>query len=255
MGRDRPAVRKRPRKVNRRAYFALLKAILITSFVVYALYYFSQSSFFALRVIEVRGLKHLVSDEVAGESGLIIGANIFRLDLGQAGQRLLTDPWIEGAELRRRFPDRVEIDIRERQPAALLLTGQNWLVLDRNGICIDHAASLGLYDLPIITGLTPDTTDRGGQVSASEALLSVLAAMNLNVENFFSEVDIGNPDNLIAYSRGGIPVLLGRGQDMYSKLLTAQSLMVNIDNPDMIKYIDLRSVQAPAVKYVEGKEP
>lgn len=241
--------------MNRRACFALLKGILITSFVVYALYYFSQSSFFALQRIEVRGQKHLASDEVARESGLTVGANIFRLDLDQAGQRLLTDPWIESAELRRRFPDRVEIDIVERQPAALLLTGQSWLVLDKTGFCIEQAASLRLYDLPIITGLTPDTTERGRQVSANPALSMVLSAMNLNVENFFSEVDIGNPDNLIAYSRGGIPVLLGKGQDMYSKLLTAQSLMVNIDNLGNILYIDLRSAQAPAVKYVEGKEP
>jgi cell division protein FtsQ len=130
-----------------------------------------------------------------------------------------------------------------------VIDGQYWLVLDRNGICIDNPTSPRLFSLPIVTGLTPDTTEPGKQVSTSPALPVVLAALDLSVEDFFSEVDIANPQSLIAYTRDGIPIYLGDSQNLHSKLLAAQSLTVNLSDPGSVAYIDLRSIQAPAVKY------
>jgi len=245
-----PGLRRGPKNAEyMKGLLTIFKAILITAFVVYALYYFSQSSFFALQRIEVVGQKHLSPGEVIADSDLSDGVNIFRVNLDQARKRLLTDPWITGATLHRHLPNEVEIDIEERQPSALLLTGRNWLVLDRNGVCIDCLTSPRLYSLPIITGLTPDTTEPGKKVSSSLVLPAVLTAMDLRVEDFFSEVDIANPDSLIAYTRDGIPVLLGDSHDLHNKLLTAQSLMANLNNPQAVAFMDLRSAQAPAVKY------
>jgi cell division protein FtsQ len=248
MGKVQPGAR-RPGKAALRGLFTLFKVILIAAFVVYALYYFSQSSFFALQKIEVRGQKHLTPGEVTGQSGLSDGVNIFQVNLDQAQKRLLTDPWIAGATLRRQLPNGIEIDIEERQPSALLLAGQHWLVLDRNGVCIDNLTSPRLYSLPIITGLTPDTTEPGKQVSASPILPVVLAAIDLSVEDFFSEVDVANSASLVAYTRDGIPVLLGDTHDLHSKLLMAQSLVANLNDPGAVEYMDLRSAQAAAVKY------
>jgi cell division protein FtsQ len=246
---------RRPRKATLRVFLTLFKAILIAAFVVYALYYFSQSSFFALQKIEVSGQSHLTPAEVASQSGLSDGVNIFQINLNQAREHLLTDPWIVGAVLRRQLPNKVEIDVEERQPSALLIAGQNWLVLDRNGVCIDNLPSLRLYSLPIITGLTPDTTEPGKKISASPVLPVVLAALDLSVEDFFSEVDLANPESLIGYTRDGIPIYLGDSQNLHSKLLTAQSLMAGLNDPGAVAYIDLRSAQAPAVKYKTSTAP
>jgi cell division protein FtsQ len=220
----------------------------MVAFVVFALYYFSQSPFFALEQIRVNGLKHLSPSEVSSESGLSPGTNIFRLNLEQAERRLLADPWIESASLKRQLPRTVQIVIRERQPSALLYASQRWLVLDSNGVCIDSMDTAHLYSLPIITGLQPDTCDPGKRVSANPVLPPVLAALGLDVEDFFSEIDISHPDDLVAYTRDGIPVILGRDDDLHSKLAAAQSLLISYDNPGSVAYVDLRAVQAPAVK-------
>jgi cell division protein FtsQ len=246
---------KRPRKAALRVFLTLFKVILISVFVIYSFYYFSQSSFFALQKIEVRGQQHLAPAEVASQSGLSDGANIFQLNLDQARERLLADPWIAGATLRRQLPNKVEIDIVERQPSALLIAGQYWLVLDRNGVCIDSLTSTRLYSLPIITGLAPVTVEPGRQVSASPVLPVVLAALDLSVEDFFSEVDVADPESLIAYTRDGIPIYLGDSQNLHSKLLTAQSLMASLNDPSSVAYIDLRSAQAPAVQYKSPASP
>ena len=249
MGTVQPVARRRKR-ANPKGYFALLKMLLFGSLIVYACYYFSQSPFFSIQRIGTAGQKHLASNEIIQDSGLTAGTNIFKANLEQAKKRLLSIPWIEGVEIRRQLPHTILITVKERQQSAMLWTGQHWLVLDPNGICIDSVNSSHLYDLPIITGIKPETTDPGKLISSNPLLQPVLASLDLSVENFFSEINISDGNNLVAYTRDNVPVLLGKCQDLPSKLATAQSLLVNIDNPATVTYVDLRSAQAPAVKYL-----
>ncbi|MGD0152673.1 MAG: FtsQ-type POTRA domain-containing protein [Thermacetogeniaceae bacterium] len=244
-------VARKPRRANPRGYLRRLRVILLAAFIIYACYYFSQSPFFSIQKVEVAGQKHLSAAEIIRVSGLGTGINIFQVNLDQAKKRLLANPWIESAAIRRKLPRAIQITVKERQPSAILLADQRWLVLDRNGVCIDSVNSLRLYNLPIITGIKPDTTDPGKLVSANPLLQPVLAALDLDVENFFSEVNISDGNNLVAYTRDSVPVLLGKCEDLHSKLVTAQSLMVNNSISGAVVYVDLRSAQVPAVKYLE----
>jgi cell division septal protein FtsQ len=65
-------------------------------------------------------------------------------------------------------------------------------------------------------------------------------------------VDVADPNNLLAYTREGTPVMLGDSHDLHAKLLTAQSLVANINDIGDVAYMDMRSAQAPAVKYKSG---
>lgn len=250
MGNAQPAARK-PRRASSKGFLRRLRMILLAAFIIYACYYFSQSPFFSIQKIEVAGQKHLSATEIISGSGLHTGVNIFQVNLDQAEKRLLANPWIESVAIRRKLPQTIQIAVKERQPSAILLTDQRWLVLDRNGVCIDSVNSLRLYNLPIITGIKPDSTEPGKLASASPLLMPVLTALGLDVENFFSEVNIADGNNLVAYTRDSVPVLLGKCEGLHAKLVTAQSLMVNNSNSGTVMYVDLRSAQAPAVKYLE----
>jgi len=48
----------------------------------------------ALARVEVVGAQRVSADEVRQVSGLAIGANLLRLDLGRAAQALAENPWI-----------------------------------------------------------------------------------------------------------------------------------------------------------------
>ena len=173
MGRARPTVANRPRIAGVRRLFHIFKGILIASLAIYALYSFSQSEFFALKAIDVHGQQHLAPDQVIVESGLNPGTNIFSINIGLAKKQLLADPWIASANIELKPPNRIEIDISERQPSALLMDGVQWLVLDQHGFCIADADALHIPDLPIITGLSPATADPGKQASVDPVLLAV----------------------------------------------------------------------------------
>jgi cell division protein FtsQ len=240
--------RRRPQP-NLKKHLRILKHIAILIVTVFALYYFSQSSFFSLQRIEVQGIVHLKPNQVNQESGLNIGANIFKLDLAQAQRRLLAHPLIEQVELQRHYPHSVVIRLVERQPRAVLLAGSVLMVIDHEGYCIDRTNNLATYSLPIITGIRPDRTGLGQQVSSNQNLVPVLVTINGEVENFFSEFNLSRKDLVIAYSRDGVPILLGTTDKLQEKLKLAISFVSSLSSTSDIEYVDIRAAQAPAVKY------
>jgi len=234
-------------------FLRTLNKILVCTVGVLGLYCFSQSSFFALKNIEVQGLKRLSSAEVTKKSGLSKGRNLFQIDLAQAKKRLLAHPLIERVEVKRHLPQTVLIKLQEREPRALFLIDHNFLVLDQKGFCVDKITSLEPYDLPIITGLTPSSTALGEQVSRNRSLVKVLTALDGDVQSFFSEVNLAVPDHIRGYSREGIPVLLGTPENLPEKFRLAVSFLGSLKNAEAVEYVDIRTVQAPAVKYLENK--
>lgn len=229
-----------------------MKNILVLTLSVLALYYFSQSQFFALKNIETTGLKQLVRDEVIRKSGLTSGMNYFRLDLRQAEKRLSSIPLIESVKVKKRFPNTVVINVKEREPGALLCTDSGFFVIDNKGYCLEKVAWDEYYSLPVITGLTPESQVPGELVSKKKHLRSVLTAFSEDVENFISEINIASPDNLIAYSRQGIPIMLGTPEELPEKIKVGVSFLGSLETVEKIEYVDVRAIQAPAVKYSDS---
>ncbi len=243
--------RKAGKRFARRKFFRLVKNVSVLSLCVLSLYYFSQSQFFALKRIDVRGLAKQNRDEVVRVSGLTLGMNYFRLDIQQAEERLRSLPLIEQVEVRKSFPNAVIIDIKEREPHALLCVNGGFWVIDRKGYCLERLS--GTRGLPVITGLVPDSLTPGQRVSRKQLLQAVLAALDGEVQYYLSEINMNSEDNLIAYSRGGVPILLGTAERLPDKLRLSVSFIKTMGEAEKIDYIDIRAVEAPAVKYHDSE--
>lgn len=242
--------RRRGRIRDWKRYLKTLRVILILSLGTFALYYFSQSSFFELQDVRVSGQHRLSGADITKESGLGMGMNIFRLDLEQATKRLAANPLIESVELKRRFPGTVLVIVKERRPRALLLTKDSFLVIDRKGFCMDKLAAPGTLSLPIITGMDVRSAELGKQVSRDHGLELILAALDGDVQNFFSEFHLAESGEIIAYSRDGLPFLMGTADNLPEKFSLAGSITDNLYDLKAIEYVDIRAVQAPAIKYL-----
>lgn len=228
-----------------------LRNILITAFGVLSLYFFSQSSFFALTNIEVKGIKRLSLTDVKTQTGLRKGMNLFQVDLEQVKKRLLAYPLVEEVKVKRLLPHTILITLKEREPCALLLVKDCFLVLDKKGFCIDKVTFLNSYHLPIITGFRPASTNLGEGVGSKPALEVVLRALEGNHQTSFSEINFADSNNLVSYSRKGIPILLGGSENLSEKFQLAASLIGSLKDEENVEYLDLRVVEAPAIKYRE----
>jgi cell division septal protein FtsQ len=66
-----------------------LMKILTFILILFALYYFVHSSFFALSSIQVTGMKQISSKDIINLSGLAKGENIFKIDLKAAEKKFI----------------------------------------------------------------------------------------------------------------------------------------------------------------------
>lgn len=241
--------KKKHKKLDIKRFAKLIRFISVLILGVMAFYLFSQSPFFAVQRIEGKGLQHLSLSGLIQESGLSKGQNIFRIDTAQVRRRLTKDPLIERVEVKRLLPHTIVIEVTERQPRALFLAKDTLLVIDRAGYCLDKISAMRSYNLPVITGIKPGSTELGKRVSSNKEMMSVLAVLDPELQNFFSEFNISGKEQIIAYSRDGVPILLGSSDDLKRKLQVAVSLLENLSSPIPVEYVDVRAVNAPAIKY------
>jgi len=132
---------------------------------------------FAVTEVEVEGADHRSSEAIATESGVLVGTNVFALDLDGARASILSDPWIAEVSLARRLPGTILVQVVERKAAALLAMGDTFLATG-DGEPFKKLEPGDPVELPLVTGLKTDsfTTDRDG------AMRTVRRAVDLATE-------------------------------------------------------------------------
>ena len=125
--------------------------------------YVKTSPRFAVNEIVVAGGRFRSDDQITDAAGIKRGTNIFSLDLEVAKDKLLQDPWIHEAQLARRLPGTVYVDVKEREAAAIVALGDSYLVA-RDGEIFKRLEVGDPSDLPIVTCLTSEgvAEDRDG---------------------------------------------------------------------------------------------
>ncbi len=114
------------------------------------------STRFAVDDVRVEGNARRSADAIIAESGITLGMNVFSVDLDSARAAILADPWISDATLSRRLPRTVLVQVTERRAAALVALGDT-LLATSEGEPFKRLEPGDPVDLPIITGLTPES--------------------------------------------------------------------------------------------------
>ncbi|HEY5960719.1 MAG TPA: FtsQ-type POTRA domain-containing protein, partial [Polyangiaceae bacterium] len=113
---------------------------------------------FALRQVDVNGIRHRSRDSIVSASQLSVGKNIFSIDTDAAERAILSDPWIREVKVERRLPATVRIELVEREAGALAMIGEQMLLVSRSGEPFKKYEPADPIDLPLITGIVVDAS-------------------------------------------------------------------------------------------------
>jgi hypothetical protein len=190
----------------------------------------ASSSRFSIQDVEVDTSRRLGDRELLRQAGIRIGDNLLALDLREAEQRLLADPWVRSVRMSRKLPHTVRIQLVEHEAAALAsLDGEMYLV-SADGEPFKAWQAGDVHDLPVLTGVTSEAIakDRPGAVAR--------LAMGLNVLNHYErlpvshvqraqEVNLGQ-DGSVVLNVGvrGVSLHLGQGPWPKKLLMVAEVL-------------------------------
>jgi len=126
------------------AFFLAISWILIRSYK-----YVTTTKIFALKYVEIKGLKNLTKKEILKKLNISYGKNIFDINLFEIKKRLLKDKWIKNVMIKRIIPNKIVISITEREPVYILHEKRSLYYIDKDGTKI---AKLGnkILDLPVL---------------------------------------------------------------------------------------------------------
>jgi cell division septal protein FtsQ len=178
--------------------------------------------------IQIAGLKRLQPEVILKMAKLGPGTNLLVLKPVQVEHTLEAHPWIARASLTRQWPHRVQLQIQEREPMALVQLGELYYV-DQRGRLFKPLSPGDPHDFPVITGLPREFfSSQEAALPVTMARVSQLmdllkkAAPPLNLENI-SEIHVDLDRGLTLYANGlGAGVDLGR--DRYQEKLQRLAL-------------------------------
>ena len=237
-------VKKKSKRRRRRRRHPLL-VVLFLVLVVFLCFEFLRSDYFTLTDIEVEGNSYYTPAKVIEISGLNTGWNVFfGYDYKQIKADLLDDPYIKLASVKLASGNSVLISITEREEYACIPYGEEYIVLDREGLVLrlsDKQPVLPVLDGMTVIEMTPGnalTTEETYLLADTLELLSVVDEYDIYFREIsFSTVIVkayirdqlyceGTPANIMA-NMAGISKL---AQELYTQDVTRGIIKVGKDN-------------------------
>lgn len=220
--RKEPLPRRISRAIKARGTARILKtgiclvfALLIVFGSLHIYHELLKSPYLAIKEIKVGGNMRVSRAEILEMAGVNIGDNLLEINAADIKKGVRVNPWVSEANVSKNFPDRFNIEIKERRPVALINLDSLYLV-DENGTIFKKTSIGDDIDLPIITGLTKEDIEAGGKASelAIKAinLINLLAKDGIFTHEELSEINIDKTYGLTLYTmHQGTRIELGDG--------------------------------------------
>ncbi|MDH5536222.1 MAG: cell division protein FtsQ/DivIB [Betaproteobacteria bacterium] len=228
----------RPDLLNRMADLLLAVAAMLVLYG--AVYYVVRLPVFALREVQVTGrVSHVTAGEVAEVVRHHIRGNFFTLDLASARAAFETLPWVRSANLRRHWPDRLDVTLEEHAPLA------RW---GRAGLVSTHGEVFeGTYEGPL-----PEFVGPAGAAKEMAIQYEYFRSSLASVGRVPLQIQVSPRRAWQISLDGGTTLELGREQ-MEARLSRFVAVynrtVVPLNRP--IDYVDLRYANGFAVRIPE----
>lgn len=172
------------------------------------------SSLFAVDDISVEGNVYTDADELAAVIEDLHGTPVLLVDTGRAEEQIEEIPWVHDARVRTQFPNRVTIEIREREPVAAMLGTDNLSrVLDAEGRILDvvegQPVALVWISGPGALDLTPGEFASIGYASAASLVTKLTPTIRSRVDSILVTPDGADLVLILTSESGNIEVRFG----------------------------------------------
>jgi cell division protein FtsQ len=114
--------------------------------------------------VEVRGSQKIAQESLLSLASIEGMPNLFTLRLKDVAKRLESHPWIERVTIRKAFPNKVQIEVEERKPIAIVQL-EDLYYIDGKGVIFCRAGEGDGYNYPFLTGLNRRALEKDSEES------------------------------------------------------------------------------------------
>jgi len=145
-------------------------ALLITSVLFVFVYdVITQCDYFKAKSLKIEGVQRLSQNQIIEAARVKKGMNVLDVNLAMARKRLLAQPWIADAEIRREIPAGLYIKVQEHSPLAIIDLGRKFLI-NENGRVFKEWTDTDPANLPVVSGLALSDIRIHGETAAQPSL-------------------------------------------------------------------------------------
>ncbi|GAB4355838.1 MAG: cell division protein FtsQ [Oricola sp.] len=198
---------------------------------------------FAVEEVEVSG-HHNTSEVAVFEAlGLDGFTSLVSLDVREARAALEKLPWVETAKVRKVYPGKLEIALKERRAFAIWQTGDTLSLIERDGKVIDAYAGSGFNSLPLVVG--------PGAATAAAPFMEILSAYPAFASQVKALIHVGERRWDVRLANGVTVKLPSREPEKAVERLLAMDAQTQILSRD-IASVDLRLRDRTTVALTEN---
>lgn len=167
-----------------------------------------------LREVVIEGCRNISEKDILFATQLYRRPNILSIELASVRKAVEKNPWVERAEIRRVFPDRISIKITERRPVAFILLDRLYHI-DAQGVIFATVPEGHEIDHPILTGLHRDDFETypdqsRGLISKALGLLKLMEGGETLSHKDISEIHMDKAHGIDVYTNeGAVEIKLG----------------------------------------------
>jgi cell division septal protein FtsQ len=209
--------------------------------------YAVNSPTFELQEVRLLNMGTLTPEQAFRFSELQRGENLIHLDLVNVQQVIKKNhPEFKEVRVRRVLPNRVEILLKRRTPAAQALFSR-YVQVDKDMVVLPGSSTAPFRNLTILegaplprTGLFVGTTLNDGTTQKALRLMDVIKRSGVLKKHVLTKIDIGDPKNFSLFVDGTIEIKIGNSHFIERLRILDQTLRTLELDPAHIRYIDLR---------------
>ena len=227
ISKNQRKIAKKKKRVKRIIKWTSLALIIIAG----AIFAFA-SPLFNITQIEVINTNLLSKDKVISLSGIKKDQNIFRFLKSDVIKKIKEDPYVQDVKINRQLPNKVQIDIEERQRNFSLEFLNGYAYINNQGYILE--ISQDKLNLPVIKGASAEETNitpvKSLEQKDLEKLDVEIKIMTIAKENELDEkvtsIDISNKNEYILYLESEKKtVYLGNQENLTTKMLYTKKII------------------------------
>jgi cell division protein FtsQ len=239
----------RARRVRRRRWFA---GIAVTLMVVVGAWFVTRTALLDVDQVQVVGSTHTTDEDVRVASGIEVGDQVLDVDGGAVRARLLALPWVADASVDSSWGGDVVLQVREREPVAMLADAESRpVIVDANGRVL-AVASLPDASLVAVQGLIAGAP--GDFVADAGDALAVINAMTPSLRSRVETLVVAPGGQMELNARPSGVVLLGDATQIEAKVRSLQSWFARVDDRGLAT-LDVRVPDRPTATRLPGTPP
>ncbi|WP_018134677.1 cell division protein FtsQ/DivIB [Acaricomes phytoseiuli] len=208
----------------------------------------------ALKKITVDGLTLASEEQVQAALAPLQGKPLTQITQAEVRQLVSSMPQVDSVSIEARPPSTLLVHVLERVPVAVLKNGDQYALVDPQGVILGTAPDPAAAQLPLIdgAGLQPESDQRSRDIFS--AITAVLAALPQDVRAQMASATASSPDAVELALNNGKKAIWGDASQM---ALKAKALKALIDNPPAsqqgkpeqpVQVYDVSSPQRPVTR-------